>query len=186
MLAKTLIFIGLLSGTSMLFAQASSTASRKGDLQIGGGFSDANSDYLPVRYKGESAYIDYNFRSHWGVEGEFNFVKDSVSGSYEKSYEIGPRYFRTYNRFTPYAKVLVGRGVYNDSEPLVTFPATTPTTYFVAFNLAYNMAAGGVGVDYQVNRHINARAGWEYQKWLNFAISSLTPNIISVGGAYHF
>lgn len=185
MLAKTLMFIGLLSGTSMLLAQASSTASRKGDLQIGGGYASADSDYLPVRYTGETAYVDFNFRQRLGVEGEFNFVKDSVSGSYEKTYEIGPRYSRTYNRFTPYAKILVGRGVYNYMQPIQLTPSSA-TTYFLAANLAYNMLSGGLGADYRVTGRINARVGWEYQRWLNFQDSSLSPSILMIGAAYHF
>jgi hypothetical protein len=30
------------------------------------------------------------------------------------------------------------------------------------------------------------RADWEYQKWFSFQGSSLTPNMVTLGAAYHF
>ena len=63
--------------SSILHAQSEPTASRLGDLKIGGGFSTANSDY-GGRYNGGAAYVDFDFLPHLGVEGEFHFVKDSA------------------------------------------------------------------------------------------------------------
>ena len=113
--------------------------------------------------------------SHIGVEGEFHFVKDS-SDLYEKTYEVGGRYFRTYRKFVPYGKVMYGRGVFN-------FP---PLGDGFRANLAYNLVAAGIGVDYKVKRYVYVRADWEYQNWFGFQNSSLSPSILTIGAAYHF
>jgi opacity protein-like surface antigen len=173
-LPRIIVFISLLGTAFIAHAQSLPTASRAGDLKIGGGFSSAHSDYAD-RYTGGAAYVDFDFLPHIGVEGEFHFVKDS-SDLYEKTYEAGGRYFRTYKRFVPYAKVMYGRGVFN-------FP---PYSDGFRPNLAYNLLAGGIGVDYKVTSHIYARADWEYQNWFGFQNSSLSPNILTLGAAYRF
>jgi hypothetical protein len=174
-LTRIIVFIALLSTASIVHAQALPTGSRVGDLKIGGGFSTANSDYGD-RYNGGAAYFDFDFRPHLGVEGEFHFVKDP-SDLYEKTYEVGGRYFRTYKkRWVPYAKVMYGRGVFN-------FP---PLGDGFRANLAYNLVAGGVGVDYKAKPWLYVRADWEYQKWFGFQNSSLSPSILTIGAAYHF
>lgn len=174
MLNRAIIFIVLLGAAPMLHAQAAPTAARAGDLKIGGGFSTAASDYGD-RYNGGAAYIDFDFLQNIGVEGEFHFVKDP-SDLYEKTYEVGGRYFRTYGKFVPYAKVMYGRGVFN-------FP---PLADGFRANLAYNLAAGGIGVDYKVKHYLYVRADWEYQHWFGFQNSSLSPSILTIGAAYRF
>jgi hypothetical protein len=174
-LTRIIIFIGLSATTAtILHAQAVPAGSRVGDLKIGGGFSTADSDYAD-RYNGGAAYVDFDFLPHIGVEGEFHFVKDS-SDLYEKTYEVGGRYYRTYGRFIPYAKVMYGRGVFN-------FP---PLGDGFRANLAYNLMAGGIGTDYKVKPWLYVRADWEYQVWFGFQNSSLSPNILTLGAAYHF
>ncbi|MBB5318061.1 outer membrane beta-barrel protein [Tunturibacter empetritectus] len=174
MLTKVVLFLGLLGAASMLSAQANPTATRAGDLKIGGGFSTADSDY-GNRFNGGAAYFDFDFLPHIGVTGEFHFVKDQ-NDLYEKTYEVGGRYFREYRRFVPYGKVLYGRGVFN-------FPVT-PDGFRP--NLAYNLIAAGIGTDYKVKPYLYVRADWEYQQWFGFAGSSLTPNILTLGAAYRF
>ena len=173
-LTKVVLFLGLLSTASMLRGQAAPTATRAGDLKIGGGFSTADSDY-GKRFNGGAAYFDFDFLKHVGVTGEFHFVKDN-NDLYEKTYEVGGRYFREYGRFVPYAKVLYGRGVFN-------FPVN-PDGFRA--NLAYNLIAAGIGTDYKVKPYLYVRADWEYQQWLSFQGSSLTPNIFTFGAAYRF
>jgi len=171
----------------MLFGQASPTATRALDLEIGGGFTSLSPATVSTRFNGGTAYFDANFRAHFGVEGAFRFAADSAgTGQYEKTYEIGGRYFRTYGRFLPYAKLMYGRGVYNFTEPYQATPPSGPTVYQPVANLAYNLLAGGIGVDYEVLPHVNARADWEYQRWLSFEGSSIGPNLFTLGAAYHF
>ena len=174
MVRRLITLLCVLGGTTTsLHAQASPTASRAGDLQVGAGFVTADSDYAVSRYKGFFGYADFDFRKHLGAEFEIHQIYSPYGDDvHERSYELGGRYFRTYGRFSPYGKILYGRGVFNFQENLA--------------NLAYNMLAGGVGVDYRVMRHVNARAEFEYQHWLSFQGSSLAPSLISVGAAYHF
>jgi Outer membrane protein beta-barrel domain len=173
-LTRIVILIGLLSTVSMLHAQSEPTATRLGDLKIGGGFSTANSDY-GGRYNGGAAYVDFDFLPHIGVAGEFHFVKDP-SDLYEKTYEVGGRYFRTYRKFVPYAKVMYGRGVFN-------FP---PLGDGFRANIAYNLVAAGLGTDYKVKPWLYVRADWEYQTWFGFQSSSLSPSVLTIGAAYRF
>jgi hypothetical protein len=169
--------ICLLSGTSMIHAQASPTASRVVDLKIGGGFTSAASDY-GARMNGGMGYFDLDVTAHIGIEGEFHFITDgSQEDLYEKTYELGGRYFRTYGKFAPYAKVLYGRGVFNYPAYVVDGPHP---------NLAYNIFAGGAGVDYKAMTHLYVRGDIEFQRWLSFPPSGLTPTLMTVGVAYHF
>ncbi len=169
--------MGLLATASMLYAQATPTATRRADFQIGVGFTNASSDYVPNRINGGAAYFDFDFTRHLGIEGVFHFVKDgNGSDVYEKTYEIGGRYHLTYGRFMPYGKVMYGRGVFN-------YPAYPGYPHA---NLAYNLVAGGAGLDYRLMKHLNARADFEYQRWFGFPQNGLTPNLLTIGAAYHF
>src|ERR1700730_5943615 len=174
MLIRAIALTGLLGAAAMLHAQSAPTATRALDLKIGGGFATANSDYAD-RYNGGAAYIDFDFLPHIGLEGEFHFVKDS-SDLYEKTYEVGGRYFRTYRKFVPYGKVMYGRGVFN-------FP---PQAGGLRANLGYILVAGGMGVDYKVKPYLYVRVDGEYQQWFGFQNSSLSPSILTIGGAYRF
>lgn len=156
-------------------AQSMPTATRLGDLQIGGGFVFATSDYnfTPIHLIGGAAYTTFDKRNHWG--GEFNFHQNRAtedSTVYERTYEIGPRIFIARGPFIPYAKVLYGRGVYNFHGGFA--------------NLAYNMITFGGGADFQLRRSINLRADYEYQTWMGFPITNLHPSVITIGVAYHF
>lgn len=176
MLTRILIFICFAGTAATLYSQARPTAQRTVDLQVGGGFTTANSDYLPRRINGGAVYFDYDFLHNIGIEGEFHFVKDGQTGLYEKTYEIGGRYHRTYGRFMPYAKGMYGRGVFN----FLAYPG------FGRANLAYNLFAIGGGLDYRITRHVNARADYEYQRWMGFPPNGLAPSLLTFGAAYHF
>jgi hypothetical protein len=173
-LTRIVILAGLLSVTCALKAQSEPTASRVGDLKVGGGLSSAASDYGD-RYNGGAAYVNFDFLPHIGVEGEFHFVKDP-NDLYEKTYEVGGRYFFHHGRLSPYAKVMYGRGVFNFPEEADGFRP----------NLGYNIMAGGIGSDYILKPYLVVRADWEYQTWFGFENSSLSPNILTVGAAYRF
>jgi len=177
----TLICLAGLTCAS-LHGQATATASRVGDLQIGAMFNLADTDYRPNYFKGYGFYSTYDFKFHFGIEGEFHQINDpdAIEGIYERTYEIGPRYVLHYGRFAPYAKVMYGRGVFN-YPPILGDPKSGP-----AANLAYNIFAIGGGLDYYVLPRINVRAEYEYQQWLSFPPNGLTPKIFSVGAAYRF
>lgn len=163
----------LLGGASTLYSQAIPTASRTADAQIGVGYSMGRPDYIPQTFQGLTAYADFDFRPHLGVEAEFHQV-NSVHGdlSYERTYEIGGRYLRTYGPLVPYVKAMIGRGDFN-------YP-------FGQTELAYNMFAGGVGADFKLGPYLRIRGEYEYQKWTSFPNGGLAPQIVTIGVAYHF
>jgi hypothetical protein len=169
------LLLALLCAATLAPAQSTPTASRVGDLQIGGGFVLASSNYNfnPIKLYGGAAYIDFAKRPHWGGEFDFRNNKSSADSTvYERTYEIGPRVFFQRGPLIPYAKVMYGRGVYNFSNNIA--------------NVAYNMYTFGGGADYQVLRSINFRADYEYQTWMGFPITDLHPSVVTVGFAYHF
>jgi opacity protein-like surface antigen len=156
-------------------AQTRETASRVGDLQIGGGFvfGNSNFNFNPVHLIGGAVYTTFDKRNWWGGEFDFrNSKPTSDSTVYERTYEIGPRVFINRGGFTPYAKVMYGRGVYNFSNNIA--------------NVAYNMYTFGGGADFHVRRSLNIRADYEYQTWMGFPIADLHPNVFTIGVAYHF
>jgi opacity protein-like surface antigen len=166
----------------LLDAQAIPTASRAGNLQIGTMFDLASSDYTTSTFKGFGFYGTFDFKPHLGVEAEFHQLYDpnATEGIYERTYEIGPRYVMHFGRFSPYAKLMVGRGVFN-FPPDPRHPDNGPVA-----NLAYTIWAGGIGVDYKFRPSINVRADYEFQRWNSFPPNGLSPRIFSVGVAYHF
>jgi opacity protein-like surface antigen len=173
LIGRCLTLLFLLAGTSALHAQAKPTASRAVDLQIGGGFAFGGSDYIQGTFKGATAYADFDFRPHVGIEAEFHQI-NSPSGdeSYQRTYEIGARYLRTYGRLVPYAKFMIGRGDFNYPHGLA--------------DLSYNMFAFGGGADVKLNEYLHVRAEYEFQKWASFPNGGLAPHIVTIGAAYHF
>jgi hypothetical protein len=156
-----------------LSGQSVSTASRRADLQLGVGFVALKSDYGPETFKGGAFYTTLDFTNHLG--GEFVIHQANTPNSdslYERTYEIGPRYVRHYGIFSPYVKGMYGRGVFN-------FPNNEA-------NLAFNMFAGGAGVDIRVLPYLNVRGDFEYQDWFYFPAQGLTPRVFTIGVAYHF
>ena len=118
-------------------AQSMPTASRPGDIQFGGGFALGNSTYNfnKLSLTGGSAYATFDKRYHWGFEAGFHQVKPSSDPTiYERTYELGPRFYLTRGRLAPYGKVLIGRGVYNFSGNIA--------------NIAYNLYTVGGGADF--------------------------------------
>ena len=167
----------LLATTSCVaHGQAKYTATRTGDLQLGAGYTNASSDYVPNRIAGYSGYATFDFKENFGLEFDFHQASDPNSAVYERSYEWGGRYLRHYHddRYRPYVRLMYGRGVFN-------FP-------YNAANLAYNMIVGAGGMDIAVHSRINVRAEFEYQDWLSGPgiTNGLTPMLINVGVAYHF
>ena len=163
----------LLGSASTLYPQAIPTAARTGDAQIGVGYSMAKPDYVQQTFQGFSVYGDLDFNLHLGVEAEFHQVF-STNGdrSFERTYEIGGRYFRTYGPLVPYVKAMIGRGDFN-------YP-------FGQTQLGYNMFAGGVGADFKLGTYLRVRGEYEFQKWISFPNGGFTPQVVTIGVAYHF
>ena len=114
----------------MARAQGKYTASRAGDLQVGVDFVGGDADYAQ-NVKGYGGYATFDFTRHFGAEIDFQTSEWLTVGKedvYERTYEIGGRYVRSYGRFAPYVRAMYGRGVFN-------YP-------FNEANLAYNIFAG--------------------------------------------
>jgi hypothetical protein len=156
---------------SLLSAQAKYTAARTADLQIGVNFVGGTSDYAG-RVTGVGLYTTFDFSRHFGGEFDLHQGNTGVNQVYERTYEIGGRYYRNYGRVTPYIKAMVGRGVLN-------YP-------FGEANLAYNLVAVGGGADVRVLRFLNVRGDYEGQFWPGFQPHGLTPQLFTIGVAYHF
>ena len=178
---KSLALLSLAVALPSVHAQSVYTASRRADLQVGGGYSIAKPDSTADKFKGFYLYFDLDLKHHLGIEGEFHKVnQDDPGKEYEKTYEIGPRYSRSFKDglFRPYIKGMYGRGVYNFQLP------GTSTAYA---NLAYNIWAAGGGLDVRANRRINIRVfDYEYQNWPGYQPHGIAPQVISFGVAYHF
>ena len=185
---KCLLLLSSFAGfATMLHAQATATAKRAGDALVGAGYTSAVSDY-GIRFTGFNVYGDFDFTQHFGVEANFHYAAaPSPNPLYEKTYEIGARYFRTYGPIVPYGKIMVGRGVFN--YPANPLPAPQDQA---SANLAFNMYAIGAGLDLKVRQWLYVRGDYEYQKWPSFRGSAfgpangLSPELFSVGAAYHF
>jgi hypothetical protein len=173
----------LLSLSTLAFAQAVPTATKAADIQIGATFSAAKPDYSTGTWYGGGLYGSIDLAHHLGLELDFHQNSGPGPILYERSYEAGVRYFRPVGpRFVPYAKVLVGRGVFN-------FPGVDPVTgkTIQVANLAFNTQSLGAGIDFRLSKSINLRLiDFEYQRWAAFPPSGLNPAIVSFGAAYHF
>jgi len=173
-LAKPALALAFLLGAaSLLYSQALPTASRVGDAQIGAGYSFADPDYVHQTFQGFTVYGDFDFRTHFGAEAEFHQV-NSTNGdqSFERTYLVGGRYFRTYGALLPYVKAMIGRG---------QFEYPTGQT-----ELAYTLYAVAVGADFNLGPSLRIRGEYEFQSWTNFPNGGFTPQIVTIGVAYHF
>lgn len=163
-----------------IWAQASYTATRAGDLQVGAGVSFGKSDYDSAIFggtgeslRGFDIYSTFDFKPHFGIEANFRQTKPSYGAQvYERTYEIGGRYVYPFHRLNPYAKLMYGRGVFNYPENIA--------------NLAYNLYSVGAGVDIRLLDSVNLRVDYEHGHWFGFPLAVLTPDVGTIGVAYHF
>jgi hypothetical protein len=167
------------SASIALHAQASPTAERSAAIQLGGGLTFIQPDYNSGTIKGVSVYGGYDFTPHIGIEGDIHIGSMITPGDIgESSYLLGPRYVFNKGRFHPYAKGLLGLGVFTFEDVNGGHTSSSST---------HKMYAFGGGLDIAAKRRVNVRAfDLEYQKWPGFGSSGLTPIAISVGAAYRF
>jgi opacity protein-like surface antigen len=178
---KNLMIAGSLA--SLLFlapsakAQALPTALARGELQVGGGYSIAGSDYGQRKIQGISAFADFDVRLHVGLEADAHFLSvitpDDIG---ENSFLAGPRFIYRRNGIKMYAKVLAGVGDFI-VENRQRYPGEVAGT-----NFAYSL---GGGVDVLVKQHFVVRAvDVEYQHF--DYLTGLTPIVFTFGAAYRF
>jgi len=166
----------ILCCASIVHAQAKPTATANGALQVGIGWSYVQPDYGQKSIQGFTAYADFEFRPHIGVEAEYHYISlVTPTDLGENSVLVGPRFILPRGRFSLYAKALAGIGDINIQE-VQDNPQGGAGTYF-----AYSI---GAGVDYRATKHIVARGDFEYQHWSY--LTGLTPTALTLGVAYRF
>jgi hypothetical protein len=161
-------------------AQATFTAERRLTVQVGAIISiadsglPANTSILYKRIVGGGVYGTFDPHPRLGGEA---IIRQMYGGNIgERSYLAGPRYYRPIRRYTPYAKVLFGRGTFK-------FPGNIG-------ELSLPIIAPGVGVSYRTSSTFQIRVDYEHQSWLGFDRKvtnfpgGLSPQVLSFGVAY--
>ena len=162
----------LLGAVPVLLGQVP-TASRVADVQVGAGYSFGSSDYDPQSFHGFATYAGVDLRPHFGAELDFHQIGTAANGgSWQRTYEIGGRYLRTYGRFVPYLRAMYGRGEFS-------YP-------YGLSELSYNEFSGAAGADIKAGEYLRIRVDYELQTWMSFPNGGLRPQIVTVGAAYHF
>ena len=167
------VFLALCTAGTVHAQKYFPTATKRADLEVGGGYAFSSPDYSNVRFQGITGFVALDVSPHFGAEFDIHQVNTTGDDNiYERTYELGLRYVRHYGRFNPYIRASYGRGVFN-------FP-------YNEANLAYNIFAGAAGVDIRVKRHVYTRIEYEAQDWMKFQGSNLQPDVLTLGAAYHF
>lgn len=159
-------------------AQKLPTATAPGaSITVGGIYSAVEAQYPQGLQYGAGAYIDLNFRHYLGLEGEARFLRqNTISGSNQTTYLIGPRLELHRGRFSPYLKGMIGDGK-------LLLPGVYGGSY--SYSIIF---AGGAGLDVSLNDNLKLRlVDFEYQDWpsVNLGpILSIAPYGISAGLSY--
>ena len=159
-------------------AQASPTATRRAEIQVGVAGSLYTLDYSEGHEEGFTVYGDLDVTKHLGLEALYRNASIITPHDIGENHLLaGPRFHLQRGRFSPYAKFLVGEGTINFQQGYNV----------TAYSEHYFIYAPGGGVALHVARHVNVRLiDFEYQLWPGFAPHGLTPYGASVGAAYTF
>jgi hypothetical protein len=150
-------------------SQAVPTATGSGRfIAVGAGGAFFNSNYGQRWVGGYSIYADINRDVRFGAEFRAQSLRfNQEQGIRETSYLLGPRITYPHHAWIPYARVLLGAGIFK-----------APYNYAQG---SYFVAAPGVGVDYVRGRVRYRIADIEYQAWPNFTFGQLHPWGYSTG-----
>ena len=144
-------------------AQAVATAGGGGrSISVGGGGAFFNSNYGQRWVSGYTIYADINRDFRYSAEFRAQSLRfNQEHGIRETSYLLGPRMSFPHGFWIPYAKVLLGGGIFN-----------APYNYAEG---SYFVVAPGGGVDYERGRFRYRIADVEYQAWPDFTFGELHP-----------
>lgn len=170
------------AASTLLRAQAKPAAIRSLNTQFGGTIDFESPDYHSAKLFGFGLYSTIDWRPHFGVEVSLHQLMDSNSTRKLRvqTFEAGPRYVLRLGPWNPYVKLLVGRGSFR-FPPDPRYPANGSVA-----TLGYTFWSGGAGTDYRLNRSINLRVDYEWQRWVSFPPYGRSPQVFSLGAAYHF
>lgn len=169
------VFVAVFLGVAhSAYGQAMPSARESGlSISVGDSVSGFYLQYGGRKMAGVSTFVDLDTPRHWGVEAEARWlVFNRTAGVQDATYLVGPRYyFNLGKRLQPYAKGLVGPGLF-------TFENNSSRgTYLV-------VAAGG-GVEYHITRRFHLRlADIEYQDWPQFPTGAMSTVGVSTGFRY--
>lgn len=154
-------------------------AAGAGVWQVGAGFSFGPPDYTLPYIKGITAYASYDLSSRSGMIVEAH-IQDIGTPQHlgESSFLAGGHYSINKYRAHLYFKALVGIGLFQPKQGFVNPPSGTA---------AFEVFAGGGGLEYSLSNHINLRVmDFEYQGWPAFQKDGLTPWVATIGIARRF
>jgi opacity protein-like surface antigen len=172
-IASFTLALGIASAAA---GQAMPTAVSKGELQAGIGWTYFKPDYGQRGIQGVTAFGDFDFIQHLGVEAEYHYLSLITPGDLgQNSFLAGPRFVLPFSRFNLYAKGVAGIGDINIQQASDN-PQGGAGIYFT-------YGVGG-GIDYRLPHHLVARADYEYQHWSY--LNGLNPSGVTVAVAYRF
>jgi hypothetical protein len=164
------ILAGCLGLAGRAGAQVAPAANSGGfKLSAGGTGSGYYVQYGEQKLLGVSAFVDADVKRGFGVEAEGRWLKwHQTNDVHVETYSAGLRYHRSYGKFEPYVKGLIGFGNFN-------FP-------FDYAHGRYLTATAGGGLDYRLTHRIYIRAAdVEYQDWPQFTYGAMTSVGVSAG-----
>jgi hypothetical protein len=142
-------------------------------LSAGATGSSVYLQYGERKMIGLTGYVDLDARRRLGIEAEGRWIEfHQFANVHAETYSIGARYHRTYGRYQPYVKGLIGFGDFN-------FPYSLATG-------RYLVATAGGGLDLLLTDRIQIRAvDAEYQDWPQFTFGNMTMFAVSSGLRVH-
>ena len=160
----------LLSGARAASAQALPTGTGPGTtVTVGGGYSVYHLDYGQRSLGGVQLWADGNLFWRTGLELEARQLRQNQDlNTHADTYLLGPRLVFSPRRIQPYVKALAGIGHFS-----------YPYGYATG---RYLVAAGGAGVDLQLNDRLRIRViDVQYQDWPKFTFGAMHTYGISTG-----
>jgi hypothetical protein len=171
----------------LALAQAAPTATQRFKLSAFGGGSGVFTDVFGGHNLSITAGADLSLRPllfGWAPAVEIRGIYPVHSGTLAglKSAEGGLRLQRDFGRLQVYGDFLVGRGQIDyqrggyQSGKTRYLSSTSP------------VISPGIGVDYELSKHLAAKADFQYQFWTTYplALPVLTPKIFTGGLVYRF
>jgi hypothetical protein len=167
---SALLLLSSFATLGVAFGQTFPTAANSLDLQIGGGFTTATSDYATGHINGYLVLGGLRLRDHLREETELRHYTNSKNSLSETSVLSGISYSMTFRGISPYIKGLAGAGFLKNPN---------------ATGVLVRAVSGGL--DLTLNPSVHLRADYEYQSWppeLGFE-QGLVVKMFTVGGVYH-
>jgi hypothetical protein len=165
-------------------AQAGPTATQQLHIAVFAGGTSMVTGLIAGKSIGITTGADFTFlTSHilkpsLELRGTYPIENDHATG--ERSFLAGPRFEYTFGRVNPYVDIFVGRG---KIEYLNGGYASGNILYISSITTIYSP---GLGLDYDLSRHLALKADFQYQCWRSPVVASGTihPDSFIIGAVY--